>query len=151
MSLADTALDRILELSVLINDDMTTSLARDQLTTSRAHVLWVLASQGPVTQRVLADALAVSARTMTGLIDGLVGTGYVTREPHPTDRRATLVTFTRRGARKAAELQRGQVEFARILFDGMPAKRLSGLVEGLDDVLARLRAAGVKRSQEGHA
>jgi DNA-binding MarR family transcriptional regulator len=150
MSLADTALDRILELSVLINDDMTRSLARDKLTTSRAHVLWVLAHRGPVTQRVLADSVGVSARTMTGLIDGLVGTGYVTREPHPTDRRAALVTFTRRGARIAAELQRGQVEFARILFEGMPARRLSGLVEGLDDVLARLRAAGVSRSQEDH-
>jgi DNA-binding MarR family transcriptional regulator len=151
MSQADTALDRILELSVLINDDMTRSLARDQLTTSRAHVLWVLVHQGPVTQRALADSLGVSARTITGLIDGLVGTGYVTREPHPTDRRATLVTFTKRGARIAAALQRDQVEFARILFEGMPAKRLSCLVEGLDDVLARMRAAGVTRSPEGPA
>ena len=150
MSQADTALDRILELSVLINDDMTRSLARDQLTTSRAHILWVLVAQGPVTQRVLADALGVSARTMTGLIDKLVEAGHVTREPHPTDRRATLVTFTRRGARVAAALQRDQVEFARILFEGMPAKRLTGLIEGLDDVLTRLRAAGVTRSRESH-
>jgi DNA-binding MarR family transcriptional regulator len=151
MSQADTALDRILELSVLISDDMTRSLARDQLTMSRAHVLWVLVHQGPVTQRALADSLGVSARTMTGLIDGLVGTGYVTREPHPTDRRATLVTNTKRGARVAAALQRGQVEFARILFDGMPAKRLSCLVEGLDELLVRLRAAGLTRSPAGHA
>jgi DNA-binding MarR family transcriptional regulator len=149
MSEHDTALDRILELSVLINDDMTRSLARDQLTPSRAHVLWVLVHQGPVTQRVLADALGVSARTMTGLIDKLVETGHVTREPHPTDRRATLVTFTRRGARIAAALRRDQAEFARILFDGMPARRLTGLIEALDDVLARLRAAGVTHSREG--
>jgi DNA-binding MarR family transcriptional regulator len=146
MSLADTALDRIMELTVLINDDMTRSLARDQLTTSRAYVLWVLVHQGPATQRALADALGVSARTMTGLIDGLVGTGYVTREPHPTDRRATLVTFTKRGSRIAAALQRDQVEFTRILFDGMAAKRLTGLVDGLDEVLERLRAA-VTRSR----
>ena len=151
MSQADTALDRLLELSVLINDDMTRSLARDQLTMSRAHVLWVLVHQGPMTQRALADSLGVSARTMTGLIDGLVGTGYVTREPHPTDRRATLVTFTKRGARVAAALQRDQVEFARILFDGMPAKRLNCLVEGLDELLVRLRAVGVTGSVEGHA
>jgi DNA-binding MarR family transcriptional regulator len=151
MSQSDTALDRILELSVLISDDMTRSLARDQLTMSRAHVLWVLVHQGPVTQRTLADSVGVSARTMTGLIDGLVGTGYVTREPHPTDRRATLVTLTKRGARLAAALQRDQVEFARILFGGMPAKKLSCLVEGLDELLGRLRAAGVTRSREGHA
>ncbi|MFC7479231.1 MarR family winged helix-turn-helix transcriptional regulator [Luedemannella flava] len=93
------ALDRILELSVLVNADMTQSLARDQLTVSRAHVLWELRHRGPSTQRVLADAMGVSARTITGLVDGLVATGFVTREPHPTDRRATLVTVTEHGAR----------------------------------------------------
>ncbi|HEX6577304.1 MAG TPA: hypothetical protein VF082_02975, partial [Jiangellaceae bacterium] len=51
------ALDRVLELVVLLNDDMTSSLARDGLTPSRAHVLWELRRRGPSTQRVLADAI----------------------------------------------------------------------------------------------
>jgi DNA-binding MarR family transcriptional regulator len=137
------ALDRILEVVVLLNDDMTRRLARDGLTVSRTHLLWELRRRGPSTQRVLADALGVSARTVTGLVDGLAATGFVTRELHPSDRRATLVTFTPRGVRVVAAMERDQAEFAHILFGGMPQRRFDGLVAGLGDVLDRLRAQGL--------
>ena len=135
------ALGQVLELAILVNDDMTRSLARDGLTPSRAHLLWELQARGPSTQRVLAGAMAVSARNITGLVDGLVATGFVTRQPHPTDRRATLVTFTDLGTRTAAKLVEGQREFAELLFAGMPERRFDGLVGGLAEVLDRFRAA----------
>ncbi|TDC47403.1 MarR family transcriptional regulator [Jiangella ureilytica] len=137
------ALGRVLELVVVLSDDMSRSLAAQGLTDARAHLLWELHERGPSTQRVLAEALRVSPRNITGLVDALVATGFVTREPHPTDRRATLVTFTEHGATIAAGLERDQHEFARILFEGMPDDRVTALVEGLDEVLARLRAHGV--------
>jgi hypothetical protein len=71
-----------LDLVVLLNDDMTRSLARDGLTVSRTHLLWELEQRGPSTQRVLADAMKVSARTVTSLVDALSATGFVTREAH---------------------------------------------------------------------
>lgn len=137
------ALGRILELVVVLSDDMSRTLAAQGLTESRTHLLWALHESGPSTQRDLAEALRVSPRNVTGLVDGLVATGFVTREPHPTDRRATLVTFTDHGTATAAALERDQHEFARILFGDMPDDRLDALVDGLDDVLARLRAHGV--------
>jgi DNA-binding MarR family transcriptional regulator len=140
--LAD-ALDQVLQLVVLLNDDMTRSLARDGLTVSRAHVLWHLSHHGPSTQRALADALGVSARTVTGLIDGLVATGFVTRQAHPTDRRATLVTFTGHGERVADSMREGQRELSDLLFSGMSAARFDCFVAGLDHVLARLREHGL--------
>ncbi|MBB5873925.1 DNA-binding MarR family transcriptional regulator [Allocatelliglobosispora scoriae] len=140
------ALDRILELVVVLNEDMTRSLARDGLTMSRAHVLWELQHRGPLTQRDLADALRVSARNITGLVDGLVATGFVTREPHPTDRRATLVSFTEHGAATAATLARDQQGFATLLFGQMSEHRFDCFVAGLDEVLARLREVGVHLS-----
>jgi DNA-binding MarR family transcriptional regulator len=133
------ALDRVLELAVLVNVDMSRGLAARGLTESRTRVLWELLQRGPSTQRELADALQVSARNITGLVDALVATGFVSREPHPTDRRATLVHFTERGAEAAHDLQRDQQEFARVLFDGMPQTRLADFVRGLDAVLDRLR------------
>ena len=133
------ALGQLLELTVLMNEDLTSSLVADGLTPSRAPMLWHLGQHGPTTQRVLADALGVAPRTVTGLVDSLEETGFVTREPHPSDRRATLVTLTAKGRRLVARWQRGQGEFADLLFGQMPARRFAGLVAGLDDVLATLR------------
>jgi MarR family len=56
-----------------------------------AAVIWQLHQQGPVTQRTLSQALRVSPRNVTGLLDALEAGGYVTRGRHPTDRRAQLM------------------------------------------------------------
>ncbi|MCP2323913.1 DNA-binding MarR family transcriptional regulator [Hamadaea flava] len=133
------ALNQLIEFSVLMNEDMTTSLGRAGLTPSRTHVLWELAAAGPMSQRQLAERLKVSARTVTGLIDGLVATGFVTREPHPSDRRAFLVTFTEQGRRTATALEKGQADFAELLFGDMDGKRFDQFTAGLAEVLERFK------------
>lgn len=139
------ALDRMIQLSMLLDHDMAESFARDGLTSARVRVLWELQQLGPTTQRHLAEALQVSARNITGLVDGLESTGFVTREPHPTDRRATLVSFTEQGRRAAQALVDGQRDFANLLFAEMPRKRFEAFVEGLDEVLTRLSEAGLSQ------
>jgi len=42
----------------------------------------------------LAVRLGVTSASMTSLVDRLVRSGYVTREPHPTDRRALILRPT---------------------------------------------------------
>lgn len=143
------ALDRVLELAVLVNEDMTHSLAERGLTESRTHVIWVIHSQGPCTQRELAEALRVSPRNVTGLVDALERTGFARRTPHPTDRRATLVELTRQGQAAAERLVEEQAEFARLLFTRMPQATFDGLVAGLDAVLARLRPAVEEARADG--
>src|SRR5215467_5251516 len=103
----EATLDQVLLLTVLLARDSADSLAREGLTESRAHLVWQLAQRGPCTQATLAADLHVTPRTITALVDGLVETGFVTREPHPTDRRATLVTFTERGHTTAQALADG--------------------------------------------
>ena len=75
---------------------MTHAIEALGLTPSRTHLLWELGHRGPVPQRVLAEALKVTPRAVTGLVDALAADGLVTREPHPTDRRAALVTLNRK-------------------------------------------------------
>jgi DNA-binding MarR family transcriptional regulator len=133
-------LGHVFELTVLLHDDMTTSLAGEGLTTSRAHLLWELHQLGPSTQTALADALDVSARNVTSLVDALVGGGFVTREPHPTDRRAALVSFTEHGAAVAKGMEQGQHELAHLLFAGMPPRQFDCFARGLGTVVDRLRA-----------
>jgi len=136
-----SVLDQILELTVLLNDDMASDLERRGLTRSRVHVLWLVHHRGPMTQRALADAIDVSARNITGLVDGLAQTGFITREPHPSDRRATLVTLTERGTATALNLEREHEQLARMLFGDMPGHQFDGFATGLDHVLTALREA----------
>jgi DNA-binding MarR family transcriptional regulator len=138
------ALDRLLLLTVLLNDDMERGLRGMGLTPSRTSLLWMLRRLGPAPQKALAEAMHIAPRTVTGLVDGLVSTGFVTREPHPDDRRAFLVTFTAKGTAAVERLEADQREFGRQLFGAMPGERLDGLVAGLDDVLATLHGLGLR-------
>jgi DNA-binding MarR family transcriptional regulator len=135
----ERTLDRVLELVVLLDDDMTRAIEALELTPSRMHLLWELGQRGPVTQRVLADALKVTPRAITGLVDALAADGLVTREPHPTDRRATLVTFTPNGRALIRRIQRDHRKLARALFGAMSPRELDGFGRGLGTVVANLR------------
>jgi DNA-binding MarR family transcriptional regulator len=136
----EAALDRVLQVTVLLGRDMTTGLARMGLTEARAHLVWELHARGPCTQRTLASAMHVTPRAVTALVDGLVETGFVTREPRPGDRRAVLVTFTELGRTTAQALADGHRELARQLFADLSAEAFDGFDTGLMHVLDRLRA-----------
>ena len=141
------ALDRILELTVLLGRDSAESLARDGLTEARAHLLWQLQQRGPCTQATLAADLHVTPRTITALVDGLAAAGFVTRQPHPTDRRAALVTFTDRGSAAAQGLLDAHRRLARQLFGDLPDEVFGGFDAGLRHVLARFRAVVAGKAQ----
>lgn len=133
------ALDRLLEATLLLGRDMELDLASQGLTPSRAHLLWQVGSRGPCTQARLASALGVSARTVTGLVDGLVGTGHVTREPHPGDRRAVLVTSTAVGEQVHRRMARGKRGLAGRLFGTLDDDALAAWTTTTDGILDRLR------------
>ena len=134
-------LDKVLEVVVLLQADMTRQLGDRQLTQARTHVLWELARKPGAHQRQLADAVGVTPRTMTGLVDGLETTGFVTRTPDPDDRRAVRLELTKKGRATAAWLVSSHEELARTLFGPMSASRHACFDAGLTEVLTRLREA----------
>lgn len=140
-AMAHDALMRLFELAVLLGEQMELGLLDRGLTRARAAVIWQLHQQGPVTQRALSQALRVTPRNVTGLLDALEAGGYVTRGRHPTDRRATLVALTEQGAAAAAKLHADYQEGARLLLGDVPAADLASFVSTLDHVLGRLRQA----------
>jgi DNA-binding MarR family transcriptional regulator len=133
-------LDRVLELVVVLDDDMTQAIEALGLTPARTHLLWELGRRGPVPQRVVAEALKVTPRAVTGLVDALVKDGLVTREPHPSDRRATLVTLTPRGETLVAQLRRDHKALARALFASMSDREVDTFSRSLAGLVDRLRA-----------
>lgn len=134
------ALDRVLHLATLVQADLAHFEREQGLTTPRVHLLWVLGQAGPTTQQSLAHSLDVTPRNVTGLVDGLVATGHVTREPHPDDRRATLVTPTALGARTIEDLVASHADLAQRLFGDVPADRLGTFVEVLEETTGRFAA-----------
>lgn len=138
MSQQPTAVDQVLELALLLQRDMALSFERDGLTEARVRVLWVL-RDGAVTQRMLADALEVTPRNITGLVDGLVASGHVVRQPHPTDRRATLVEPTAEGRRLTDTLVEGYAELHDVMFGSLSERQLASFRRTLAVVLDRLR------------
>ncbi|MDT9593671.1 MarR family transcriptional regulator [Nocardioides zeae] len=140
MSAAERALDQVLRLTLALEQDMTSSLARVGLTPARSHVLWLLVAEGPSPQVALARALDVTPRNVTGLVDGLERDGFVTREPDPSDRRAQRVTLTPRGREVADGLVAGRSTLAAQLFAGLSAERVESIGSDLELLAARVEA-----------
>ena len=147
MALPTTVLDRLLEITVLLQRDMTRAFEDTPLTLARTQLLWEVHRRGPSTQQALAAALEVSPRNITGLVDALEAPGYVARRPHPSDRRATLVTLTDLGTTTMVAMVRDHEHLAADLVRGIPGAEVSLLAEQLGGIADRLRdlTAAAKR------
>lgn len=134
------ALAKLFELAVVTFEFMERGLAERGLSRPRATVLWLLHERGPLRQRDLAEAIGVSARNVTGLVDGLERDGFAVRERHPDDRRAALVSLTGKGAATVAGLRGEYDEGAARLFADLGAGELAGFVSTVDRLVASIRA-----------
>jgi DNA-binding MarR family transcriptional regulator len=104
-------------------------------------VIWLLHHGDPHTQRELSRGLKCTPRNVTGLVDALEGAGFVARRVHPTDRRATIVSLTKRGTTVVTAWHRDRVHGAARLIGATSAAELATFVTVLDRVLGSLRAA----------
>jgi DNA-binding MarR family transcriptional regulator len=140
-------LDLVMALSDLVERDMVGGLRSLGLTKARAHLVHLLGAGGPSTQRDLAEALGVTPRNVTGLVDALVAGGLVERAPHPTDRRATLVTLTAEGSALAAGMREGQATYAEQLLGDFAVGRLRRLEGDLEELVDTMRSLVDEREQ----
>lgn len=137
------AFHQLHEAAALLTEDTRVSMARRGLTAARANVLWWL-SDGPRTQRDLAEGLGVTPRNITGLVDALVVGGFVTREAHPEDRRAHLVSLSPTGQDAVTWMVEGEQLAVDLVYGGIPATALAAYVETMEDVLVALRAHAIR-------
>ncbi len=61
---------------------------------ARGRVVAALHALGPVKMRELSQAVGVTPRTITGLVDALEADGWAARQAEPGDRRVTIVALT---------------------------------------------------------
>ncbi len=97
-----------------------------ELTARQRLIIQALGLGGSRPIAAVGQQLGLTPSTMTGLVDRLEALGFLRREPHRHDRRATVLRLTRKGD---AAFRR-EVEFFRALVDetlsalGHDAKRV---------------------------
>ncbi|MCP3986603.1 MAG: MarR family transcriptional regulator [bacterium] len=109
-------------------------------------VIQCLGVEGGRSMASIGQRLGVTPSTMTGLVDRLEEQGFVRREPHPSDRRATLLWLSRKGERAFAR----EVEFYRVLVDETVAVMNPDAADQVMDAIAAL-GRGSKESDIGEA
>ncbi len=76
----------------LARDRLTAGVGQaTNLTSTEVEALEHLEEEGPLTQRQLAERLFLTSGGTTLLVDRLERDGFVSRRPHPSDRRAVLL------------------------------------------------------------
>lgn len=141
MAEKQVVLERLFEVSVLMAEHMERGLSDRGLTRARAKVIRKLYHEGATTHRGLSEALAVTPRNVTGLVDALEGLDFVARRSHPSDRRASLVMLTDRGQAAAAAIHADEQEFASLLLDHLEGEEQATFSAILESILERLRGA----------
>jgi DNA-binding MarR family transcriptional regulator len=130
--------DKLLTVTNMFQQDMARAFAGTPLTESRVAVLWTLALSGPSTQQALSEALSVTPRNVSGLVDALEKHGYVQRIPHPSDRRAVLVTLTASGEAAMGQMKEEHAHLEAELRGAVAPEHLAALEQGIDAIIARL-------------
>ncbi|RKP47170.1 MarR family winged helix-turn-helix transcriptional regulator [Pararobbsia silviterrae] len=69
----------------------------DELSITESLVISRLSNDGPATTADLARAEGVKPQSMGTIVASLEATGFVKREPHPTDGRQMLISLTPKG------------------------------------------------------
>jgi DNA-binding MarR family transcriptional regulator len=91
------------------------ALAPLGLSGSQARLVRLLAD-GPLRMSVIAERLAVVARTVTDVVDGAEVAGVVSRRADTADRRSTFVELTPAGRRLLDQLDAARTESAARVF-----------------------------------
>jgi DNA-binding MarR family transcriptional regulator len=118
--------------------------AADGISYPRLRLLQALHCQGPGIMRDIAEQIGLTPRNMTAAVDCLEQEGLVTRRPHPSDRRATIVELTKAGQRAADTAVTPHIDAIAGLFDDLSPQRRAQFVQSLGILLDGLRRRGIR-------
>lgn len=112
------------------------------LSLPRMRLLHVIAESGAqrLRMRDLSEALGVTARNVTTIVDGLEHDGFVVRRPDATDRRATLLELTAFGQAHIARMYELQIRMSERLFAPLDADERRVFMRLLEKIRAGAEA-----------
>lgn len=114
------------------------ALAPLGITPGQGRALGALLRHGTMRLSELSDQLRIVARSTTEVVDALEADGLVSREPDPSDRRATLVALTPTGTELGLGLLEARAAEAEAFFGRLDERDR----EELRRILGLLRLTG---------
>ncbi|MDH2416624.1 MarR family transcriptional regulator [Nocardioides sp. CER19] len=132
----DTTADLLMAAARTLRRRFAVALESYDVTPAQSRALHVVADHGASRPSEIAEALRIAPRSATEVIDALETRGLVSREPDPTDRRATRVAATEEGRRLSAVLAAARRQESERLLEDLPA----GDRAELDRILRQLLA-----------
>lgn len=118
-------------------------LLETDLTVQQLRALALVQVDGESTPQRLAEALGVSAATVSGILDRLTSAGMTVRTPDPADGRVRRVTSTARGTDAIRRLVAHDDDLPPALLALLDVDDLRALVQGTRALLAAARRLDV--------
>ena len=115
-------------------------VGRAGTTPARAKLLMTLHCHGNCKMSEISGHLGVTPRNVTKLVDRLEVEGLVAREPHPEDRRATIIRLTSKGVLVSKESMLVNHAAIEELFEQLPPSDRQHLARILKRLIAALAA-----------
>ena len=107
-------------------------LSEHDLSPHESRALRVAADRAEAPRlRDLADALRIAPRSVTDVVDALEAKGYVTRQPDPHDRRASVVVVTDAGRQVRAAVQEARRRSVGDQMGALTATQRAALADAL--------------------
>lgn len=125
-----------------INDDTTERLAKLGLTARQYNYLSVIYVEGSATTNEIGKLIHTANPSVTSMLNGLEREGLISRKPHPTDRRSSIVTLTPRGKalyERAFQLHHDPMEETMAALSDREREELVRLLVRLGDAFERER------------
>lgn len=99
-----------------------------------APLLWIERLGSDVRQNALADAVGIEGASLVRLLDELQGSGLITREPDPADRRANAVNLTEAGWAVVQEVNGALTALRLEIFADVPRKDIEATLRVFDAI-----------------
>jgi MarR family 2-MHQ and catechol resistance regulon transcriptional repressor len=125
-----------------INDDATERLAKLGLTARQYNYLSVIYVEGSATTNEIGKLIHTANPSVTSMLNGLEREGLISRKPHPTDRRSSIVRLTARGKalyERAFRLHHDPMEATMAALSDREREDLVRLLVRLGDAFERER------------
>ncbi len=104
------------------------------LTTAQSAILTIVASEGPISQGMVAEKLKQNDSAMTAMVGRLLKLGFIAREKSKEDGRVSLLTLTEEGKESRARGRKAFNNINETLDDMISAEEMAVFAKVLDKI-----------------